>query len=153
MNATVNYRNIARRWFKNNHPLVQYWEQHNIKWDLHHWDSSLRHNNPQRYSMWMVEDLIPMTHTHHAHIHSENNHNSMCGKQHSDSTKKKISEHCKGTHSGGNAYQAVAVMCVETGQVFDCISNAKKWLGVGDIGVALRHPSRTAGGYHWTYLK
>ena len=43
------------------------------------------------------------------------------------------------------------IRCIETEQPFPSITDAKKWLGKGDIGYALR-TGGTAGGYHWEYI-
>lgn len=48
---------------------------------------------------------------------------------------------------------AKKVMCVETGQVFECIKKAQEWLGVsGGIYSCLGGKSKTCGGYHWKYV-
>ena len=50
------------------------------------------------------------------------------------------------------------VRCVETGEVFESIKQAKAWLGKGDIRGALSKNKKdnvsyhTAGGYHWEYV-
>ena len=77
---------VAKQWFINNHPLVQYWEQNNIKWCMHHWDTSLRKNNPDRYNLWIIDDLVPMTFAWHRSMHMKNNPNNrfnygFCGEQ------------------------------------------------------------------------
>mgnify|MGYP002513716939 CR=1 FL=1 len=45
------------------------------------------------------------------------------------------------------------VRCIETGQVFDSIVEAKKWLGKGDIKSCLADRQKTAGNYHWEYVE
>lgn len=102
---TTKYWKIARGWFINNHPLVQKWENERVKWDMHHWDKSLRYYNPDRYNMWMIEDLIPMTHSNHIRIHNMNasvdthekwsraqsgENNPMYGRHHTEESRKKI---------------------------------------------------------------
>ncbi len=44
-----------------------------------------------------------------------------------------------------------SVKCVETGQIFESISAAAKWINVccSNIQRVLNQPTRTAGGYHW----
>lgn len=47
---------------------------------------------------------------------------------------------------------AKPVMCVETGKVYQCIADAMDEYGInthGSITVALKNPTRTAGGCHW----
>ena len=47
------------------------------------------------------------------------------------------------------------VECVETGQKFDCITDASKQMGVNNwsIGAVLRGERKTAGGYRWRSIK
>lgn len=50
---------------------------------------------------------------------------------------------------------AKKIMCVETGEVFECIKFAKEKYNIkseGSLTVALKHPTRTAAGLHWKYL-
>jgi hypothetical protein len=47
---------------------------------------------------------------------------------------------------------AKKIICVETGEVFDCIKFAIEKYNIKDhsnMSAALKHPIRTAGGYHW----
>lgn len=49
---------------------------------------------------------------------------------------------------------AKKIICLETGEIFDCIKFAKEKYNIksdGSIAVALKNPIRTAGGVHWTY--
>lgn len=89
--TNINYRNIARQWFINNHPLVKQWERDGVMWCMHHWDKSLQHKNPNRYNMWMIEDLIPMTHSWHSAMHQQSE-NSFKGKHHTKEMRKKFSQ-------------------------------------------------------------
>lgn len=52
---------------------------------------------------------------------------------------------------GKNHPKSKQVICLETGQVFDSIREAKEWLGKGDIIHCLRGQQKTAGGYRWMY--
>lgn len=45
------------------------------------------------------------------------------------------------------------IKCVELNKSFNSISEAKEWLGKGDIDNCLRGNQKTAGGYHWEYVK
>lgn len=49
--------------------------------------------------------------------------------------------------------QGRKVMCVETGQVFECMADACEWLGKsrrsGELSRAIDDKNRTAGGFHW----
>lgn len=53
--------------------------------------------------------------------------------------------------TGGNHARAKKVLCVETGQVFDCIKDANLWCK-GDVGACVKGRRKTAGGYHWEYV-
>ena len=57
-----------------------------------------------------------------------------------------------GIRKGALNGRAQKVMCVETGEVFDCISLALQKYGIRDhsnMSAALSVPTRTAGGLHW----
>lgn len=54
-----------------------------------------------------------------------------------------------------NNPNAKRIMCVETGECFDCIKYAMEKYNIkthGSITVALKYPTRTAGGKHWIIL-
>lgn len=71
------------------------------------------------------------------------------GFKHSEETKRNMSKNRKGSKNSS----ARKVICVETGQVFDTIKEAKEWLGKGDISACIRGVAKTAGGYHWMYCE
>ena len=71
------------------------------------------------------------------------------GKKHSKTAKCKISE----TQRGSKNPKAKKVLCVETGQVFDCIADAEKWLGKSGICSCLKGRQKTCGGFHWEYVE
>lgn len=51
---------------------------------------------------------------------------------------------------------AKRVVCIETGEVFDCVKFAIEKYNIKDhanMSAALKHPIRTAGGYHWVEYK
>lgn len=52
---------------------------------LHHKDETLKHDNPERYEEWNIEDLVMITSTEHQHIHH-------IGCKHSDESKQKMSD-------------------------------------------------------------
>ena len=49
--------------------------------------------------------------------------------------------------------QAHKVLCVETGQIFNCKADALEWLGKtrksGELSRVCDYENKTAGGYHW----
>lgn len=215
------YNRIARKWFINNHPLVQQWERDGVIWHMHHWDKDLKKTNPQRYHMWMIEDLVPMTRSAHTAIHSTGKHhteetrrklseshkrenlteetkqkmrkshigekNPMYGKKHTDEWKKNASERERGdkhwnygkhmtdeekrkiweTLKGHKMSEETRrklsesnrkrlgrkVICVETEQIFDTITDASRWCNTphSNISACLIGKQKTAGGYHWEY--
>lgn len=54
-----------------------------------------------------------------------------------------------------NNPNAKRIMCIETGEIFECIKYAKEKYSIksdGSLTVALKHPTRTAAGLHWKYL-
>lgn len=61
------------------------------------------------------------------------------------------------THKNNAAYSLnKKVICLETGQVFDCILQAKEWLGLkshAPIGLCCQGKRKHAGGYSWKYYE
>lgn len=56
-------------------------------------------------------------------------------------------------HSGANSHKAKKILCVETGEVFECIKYAceKYHLHSSAISNVCRGKLKTTGGYHWRY--
>ena len=81
------------------------------------------------------------------------------GKHLSSDTRRKMSEAHKGKKVSEHVILAMTeatskkVLCVETGEVYQSLSEASKAAGVslGAISNALRGKSKTSGGYHWKY--
>ena len=76
------------------------------------------------------------------------------GNKWSDEQKKHLSELRKsnGLAKGINNPMARKIMCIETGEVFDCIMFAMEKYSVNEHGsftVAINDKKRTAGGLHW----
>ena len=74
-----------------------------------------------------------------------------------DEQKEKLREKQKQNpiYKNENNPNAKKVMCVETGEIFDCIKFAREKYNIkseGSMTVALKHPTRTAGGLHWRYI-
>lgn len=66
--------------------------------------------------------------------------------------KRKQSESMKGKYVGSKNPKAKKVLCVETGQIFGCVKEAKAWLGKGNVLACAKGRTKTAGGYHWQYV-
>lgn len=69
-----------------------------------------------------------------------------------DAMKQKASAQRKGWYQRGKNPKAKRVMCVETGEEFDCIADAQEKYNVkcaASFSVALNKPTRTAAGLHW----
>ncbi len=100
----------------------------------------------------------------HANFKGENHPNY--GKHLSEETKKLISKNHYDISGDKNPMKKVEnrlfgdknpnskeIICVETNTTFKTITSAYKWLGKGDISSCLQGRQKTAGGYHWEYLK
>jgi group I intron endonuclease len=77
------------------------------------------------------------------------------GKKLSDEHKKKIGlNHLGNTHAGvgGDHFAAKKVMCIETGEVFNSVSEAKQKYSKGNIHKAARQGT-TSMGKRWKYLE
>jgi hypothetical protein len=61
----------------------------------------------------------------------------------------------KGKYKLGNNKKALKCKCIETGVKYDCIKSASKATGVdeGNISRCCRGIRKSAGGYHWEYIK
>lgn len=70
------------------------------------------------------------------------------GKIISEEQRRQISETLKG-HIPPNRK---AVICIETGEIFESCECAKKEKQISSLYKALQDQSKTAGGYHWQYL-
>lgn len=97
--------------------------------------------------------------------------NPFYGKHLSVEARKKISERHKGERhynygkhlseeirlkmSKANSLEkhpnARRIICIETGEIFECIKIAEKKIGKGNIYQHLKGKSKFAGGYHWKY--
>ena len=90
----------------------------------------------------------------------------------SDTTKQKIAESMKGRHlseekkayfsnfwkgkrpPAGRGRSPKAILCVETGEIFDCLVDAAKAKGIKSsrqLSAVAKGEEKTAGGYHWQY--
>lgn len=73
--------------------------------------------------------------------------NGMYGKQHSEETRRKISE----ANKGQDNVRSMAIQCVETGVIYKSMSQAAKELGTytSAIKLAVDYPHRTCQGCHF----
>ena len=93
----------------------------------------------------------------------------MYGKHHTEETKKEMSETRKGkkfteehkkkiseAQKGKKNHNSKKVRCIETGQIFDCISDANEYMGKSRKCMSICHcckgRSKTAYGLHWEYI-
>lgn len=77
--------------------------------------------------------------------------NYMYGKHHTDESRKKMSD----SHIGRPAHNVKAVLCVERGYKFSSIQEAANCTGANRSHIAdvCNGKRRTAGGYHWRFIK
>ena len=73
--------------------------------------------------------------------------NPMYGKHTSDFQKRQVSEAIK----GGDNPRAKKVICVETGEVFNCIDEAQTKYNAKNISAVCRKSRKFAGGLRWEY--
>lgn len=75
------------------------------------------------------------------------------------SGRKFSAEHCQKLSEaklGKQSFRQIKVMCIETGVIYACAAEASKALNlniVGNIGQCCRGIRKTAGGFHWKYIK
>lgn len=85
-------------------------------------------------------------------VQGENNPNY--GNHWTEEMKQRLSKVRKanGLSANENNPRATRIICIETGEVFDCIKFAMQKYNIkneGSMTVALKNPVRTAGGQHW----
>ena len=75
----------------------------------------------------------------------------------SEETRNRISKANKGKRMSENNHNSKKIICIESGRVFDCISDALEFMGKdrrnSAIGECLKGRTRTAYGYHWEYVE
>ena len=76
------------------------------------------------------------------------------GKKHSEEAKRKISEAQKGKFINRKDLSK-KVLCVETGEVFESMTDAQRMTGICycGIGKACNGKLKTAGGFHWKFAQ
>lgn len=88
--------------------------------------------------------------------YNETHDNHFLGKKHTDETKKKISESKKKTAPRGKDHPgARRVQCIETGEIFDTIKDAKLKTNATKISEVCsgKYRHKTSGGFHWRYVE
>lgn len=88
-----------------------------------------------------------------------------CTFNHSEESKKKISNHNAKYWAGKKrpklskehkekltTSRNIKVQCVETGMIFDSISDAARFTGASHICKCLKGKLKSSGGYHWKYV-
>ena len=100
------------------------------------------------------EALIFLTAAEHRKIDSFCKRNSEAhkGNKHSDEHKRKIGESNKGRKKPeGAGKPPKKVLCVETGEIFESMSDAQRKTGIdiSHISKACNGEQKTTGGYHW----
>ena len=56
------------------------------------------------------------------------------------------------SHKGKLAHNRKRILCVETGVIYNSVSEAQKITGINNISIAARKVGRTAGKLHWRYV-
>lgn len=129
---------------------------------VHHVDGNIFNNHP--------DNLAVMTRAEHALLHGSKQrlskyHGCRKGKTNSDEHRKRISvaktgekHHFYGKHLAQEhrAKLGKAVVCIETGQRFDTIRDAERYLWINrgsQIQFAIKHTNHTCHGYHWRYAE
>lgn len=79
---------------------------------------------------------------------------SMKGKHHKEETKRLLSEQKIGKYDGSNNPRAKKVLCVETGEIFDCIKDASSKYGtsIANISAVCKGKLKTTARKHWVYV-
>ena len=119
------------------------WRNNHSKWLKEKWEKD------EEYRKFWHDKMSGENNYFHGKSFSGEN-NPMYGKHHTEETKKKISDANKGKYYG----KTVKVICVETKQIFESISQTAKFFNsnINGIYVALDKENRTCKGYHFKRL-
>ena len=79
---------------------------------------------------------------------------AMKDKPKSEEQKRKQSETMKGKYTGAKHPNAKRILCIETGQIFDCIKDAGEIMNCNKVNISkcCKGKQKTCGGYHWQYV-
>lgn len=136
---------------------TQMWEVHHRREEFYSQKELIERGE---YYDVQPEELIFLTEAEHHNIDSacKRRGESHKGYKHSEETKRKISEANKGKKGHKRAEGAgkppKKVLCVETGEVFDSVNEARRQTGLrgNNISAVCNGIRKTAGGYHWSFL-
>lgn len=73
---------------------------------------------------------------------------------HRENLSKALKGRCKGMYTGSARYNAKSVMCVETGVIYDAISEASRETNTNRTSIirCVKGTQSTANGFHWKYV-
>lgn len=129
----------------------QIWEVHHRKEGLYSYKELIERGE---YYDVPPSELIFLTHKEHSKIDSRCKRigKALKGKNHSEETKRKMSEVRKGKFINREDLSK-KVLCIETGEIFDSAHDAYRKTGIsrGSISMACNGKLKTAGGYHWKF--
>lgn len=77
------------------------------------------------------------------------------GKHHTEESKKKMSESRKGKRTGKDSPFAKKVICITTGEIFDCIKDAERKYNVDSSSIVrcCKGTQKSSKGFKWEYMK
>jgi len=131
---------------------TQIWEVHHRKEEIYPYKELIERGE---YFDVEPEELIFLTRAEHRKIDSFCKRVSEAnkGRKHSEESKRKSSEAQKGKFINRKD-QSKKVLCVETGELFESISDAHRKTGIfqSNISLACNGKLKTAGGYHWSFV-
>ena len=113
---------------------------------LHHVDESLRHENIERYILWLPEDLVVMSKEDHSKFHMTGEKNPFYGKHHTEEELKKMSRN-KPIDQYTKDCKFIAKY-ISAKEAFE-----KTGVSPSNINATLKGRTKTAGGYVWKYCQ
>ena len=139
----------------NNYPIINHKDENkqnnnvsNLEWCTHKYNTNYgtaiqRQSEKLKGRKFTEEHIKRLSESHKGHKTSKE-------------TRNKISKANKGKRMSENNHNSKKIICIESGRVFDCISDALEFMGKdrrnSAIGECLKGRTRTAYGYHWEYL-
>lgn len=119
----------------------------------HHSEESIEKMRQAHLGRVFTEEHRRKISENHAHLSGEKH--PKYGKPVSEETKRKLSNSHKGRWIGSKSPVAKKVICIETGEIFNCIKDASvvKGCSYSKIGECCKGNRKTTGGYHWEYVE
>jgi hypothetical protein len=136
----------------------------NLEWTtsqenvIHSWENGLSvmtEETKNKISQSLKGEKNPFYGKHHTEEAKRKLSESHKGKYHTEETKRKMSESRKGKRTGKDNPFAKKVICITTGEIFDCIKDAERKYNVDSSSIVrcCKGAQKSSKGFKWEYMK